>query len=570
MSNIPVPLIDMRGIYNTTNILKKKEQTIPSIGINHEKKINIPLNTLLNPMMDDTETIVPDPFIKYNNMYYKSNIHGSSSVPFRPDVNFRRNSSVDFTDNFSNIKKQSFNNNNEYTPWDMKNSPFSPRFDTNFNYQNYLSRSPLLNLPVNQNTISGNRYMPQNYNLLNNQAMNNQAMNDQTINNRAMNNQAMNNQAMNNQAMNNRAMNNQAMNNQAMNNQAMNNQTMNNQAINNQAMNNQAINNQAMNNQAMNNQTINNQAINNQTMNNQTSEKGELEQRKSEPTEEDKIKEQRLRGDYAAKYARLKLNFPHIEVVGPKEEWSVEQIVARFEGYEKVIKAEASVQNNQMFLVILWVIIQVVGTRWCGLPLTGYVQFQGTLIKKYHELLYKLPEDKNISNVTESWSIPTQIVWLSISSCILFTCSKLALNYLGKGAGDMVTGALKELFDGFSGGSGMLKAESINSKLKEVNEATKDIPEPLLPNAKKPGYMDMLGNVMDMFSSDGKSNNANGMSGIPGMMNMFSNLMGMFGNNGGGADEEEEPPKKREYKGFAQRRKMNREKGDKKGSGSED
>jgi len=260
-------------------------------------------------------------------------------------------------------------------------------------------------------------------------------------------------------------------------------------------------------------------------------------------TEEEKIKEQSIRGDYAAKYAKLKENFPHIEIVGPKEEWSVAEIIARFNGYAKTIQTEASVEHNQMYLLLLWTVIQFAGTRWCGLPLDGYIEFQGTMIKKYQDLLSKLTEDKTIAVVSEGWSIPMQIIWLSITTCILYMLCKWALSTLGPKIGNNVSQKLKDIFETYNNPE---KAGKSNDKLKEALEATKDNPKPSMAKPGKPSMGGMLGKIMGMFGGGDEGGDlfSGGMEGI------LNNVMGSFL----GGDEEEEAPKSKKPKGYAARR----------------
>ena len=274
---------------------------------------NKPLGSSLISMIDDTVVDIPDPFIKYNNPIYNGQYFGTTSTPYRPEFSLPKKNntrqglgthagntfvpnkepniqrSQDFTvnysdpksntnginasfgkqvtnsyfnDNFASIQPQQFNSstmNNNYEPWNLRNSPnmTSNNFEQSINFQNYLSRSPLpvVDRPAPVNDYS--QYKPvENINILTNNL-----------------------------------------------------------------------------------------------------------------SEEEKIKEQAIRGDYAAKYAKLRENFPNMEIVGPKEEWSVGEIIARFEGYAKTIQTEASVEHNQMYLLVLWTVIQVVGTRWCGLTI---------------------------------------------------------------------------------------------------------------------------------------------------------------------------------------------------------
>ena len=196
------------------------------------------------------------------------------------------------------------------------------------------------------------------------------------------------------------------------------------------------------------------------------------------------------------------------------------------------------------------------------LPLDGYIEFQGTMIKKYQDLLSKLTEDKTIAVVSEGWSIPMQIIWLAITTCILYMLCKWALSVLGPEMGNNLSKKLKDIFENYHNPQ---KTGQTNDKLKEALEATKDNPEPSVPKPSKPSMGGMLGKIMNLFGGDESGGDL--FSG--GMDGMLGNLMGSF-LGGGGDDDDEERPKKKKPKGYAARRKrMNMEKGDKDDSGSE-
>lgn len=273
-------------------------------------------------------------------------------------------------------------------------------------------------------------------------------------------------------------------------------------------------------------------------------------EKEKEREREEVIKESVLRADYKAKYAKLKENFPSFDIGLPKDDWSIKQIIDTYETYEKNISLHASVEHNQMYLVILWIVIYLIGTRWLGLPLDGYIKFQNIMAKKYQYLLFKLMQDKTITAISSGWSIPMQIIWLSFTSCILFILCKYSVIYLGKDKGNIVTKELQDFFDELVDPR---KSIDTNDKLKQASEATSENTDPSIPNFKKPGSDGYIGKLMNLFSDQKGGQMGNILGMMTSLYQMFNNG-GNNNNNNREEEEEQQQPKKKVAKGFVRRK----------------
>jgi hypothetical protein len=229
-------------------------------------------------------------------------------------------------------------------------------------------------------------------------------------------------------------------------------------------------------------------------------------------TQEKKIEDAKKKADYRVKFSILREAYPQMDIPEPKEDESIDEIEAGYKQYVKRIHVESSVEQNKIYLLILWLIIDVVGTRFFKLPFNGrYVKSQFKYMQKYQMLLIELGERSYVEGTGEGWPVEFRLLAMAVFHGVIFALVQMLASKLGGGnaANDKMADDFREVIDNF------LTQNKGADVLRRAEQATSDHPPPpsATQNASPPlgDLGNMIGNFMPM-------------------------LMNMFGGGGGGND----------------------------------
>lgn len=242
--------------------------------------------------------------------------------------------------------------------------------------------------------------------------------------------------------------------------------------------------------------------------------------------------EYRMRADYAFKFAAIKKYYPEVQIPDVLDKYTLPEIKEMYLQYIKKIHIEESVKSYEKYLVIIWMVIQLVGVKWGNLPMKGFLKHQLKSMSEYHTLLEELGEQNYGTGITSGWPVELRLVSSSIVSALLF----VGIQWLAKfGFGDdKSVEQLKKLAYDF------LTKDSTKEKLRKIDETNAQNPD--LPTDFKSG----AGSFADMATEF--------LNGDNPMASMLGSMLGSMG-GGGDDDDEDEEDEPRPVKKPARRRK---------------
>lgn len=234
------------------------------------------------------------------------------------------------------------------------------------------------------------------------------------------------------------------------------------------------------------------------------------------------------RADYVVKFGILRDAYPSMNIPEPSAEQSIEEIEVVYQEYVKRIHIDSSVEQNKVYLLILWLIIEIVGTTFTKLPMANYTLNQFQYIPKYQTLLIELGERSYSSSLGTGWPIEVRILGMAAFNAIIFVLVQLMANKMG-GSADGMADTLRETILSF------LTESKGGDVLRRAEEASADKP-PAPPSSVGTGAP---------------------LGGIGEMMANFAPLLSSFMGASQGKDTPNEKPKKKKATYFGERNRKN-------------
>ena len=272
----------------------------------------------------------------------------------------------------------------------------------------------------------------------------------------------------------------------------------------------------------------------NQQTNMDNNQQTNMENNQQQNIDSNQPSEESLRNDYVKKYSILQKYYPYMKIEDPKPEWSMNEIKSKFDTYVETLRIQHSIETNQMWLIIIWGVIQLVGVRWLGLPMDGCISFQLFFIKRYHHMLFELGKNSFTPNFIHAMPTPYKIIGFALFMAFVYVMIRLMIGDNGiEIGGQMINKAIdffKSLFPNQNSDEGINLAMNAN--------ANSTVPEPMEPrtdNLNKPS--NMMDGILNMFGGLDPSS-------------LFSMLGTMIGDN-----EANDLPKKKKPKPYTQRKK---------------
>lgn len=195
------------------------------------------------------------------------------------------------------------------------------------------------------------------------------------------------------------------------------------------------------------------------------------------------------------------------------DSFTIQEIEAMYKQYIKKIHVDYSVEQNQGYLVILWLVIDVVCTRLFKLPFNGrYVQSQLKYMSKYKILLVELGERNYREDGNgASWPVEYRLLIMAIVHAAIFALIQLLVSKIGAREDEQTIYQVQNLVDDF-----LLNTRSKPEVLRRVEEVTSDkfVPPDSTPQSSGgDGFVSLLS----------------------GFASFLPNLLGGIGGGGGGS-----------------------------------
>ena len=211
---------------------------------------------------------------------------------------------------------------------------------------------------------------------------------------------------------------------------------------------------------------------------------------------EERISEAKRRADYRVKFSILREAYPHMNIPEPKEDQPVDEIEVMYKQYVKRIHIDSSVDQNKVYLLILWLIIEIVGSRFLKLPLRGYTKNQFRYMSKYQMLLIELGERSYSTSLGEGWPVELRLLAMAAFNGVIFVLVQMFAKKVGvdgEGA-DKMAESLRETINDF------LTQNKGSDVLRRAEEANADTPPPPSSAEEASPPLGGLGNLIATFA----------------------------------------------------------------------
>jgi len=204
-----------------------------------------------------------------------------------------------------------------------------------------------------------------------------------------------------------------------------------------------------------------------------------------------KVYEAKMRADYRVKFSILREGYPQMQIPEPDEKQSIPEIEAMYKEYVKRIHIDSSVEQNKVYLLILWLLIEVVGCRLLRLPFNGYTLNQFKYMSKYQMLLIELGEKSYESTMGEGWPVEIRIGAMALFNGVIF----ILVQMLADKVGTSMAEELRDLISNF------LTQNRGSDVLRRAAEASADNPPPPPAPQEAEPPLGNLGNVIAQLAS---------------------------------------------------------------------
>lgn len=198
-----------------------------------------------------------------------------------------------------------------------------------------------------------------------------------------------------------------------------------------------------------------------------------------------RVDDAKKRADYRVKFSILREAYPHMSIPEPKEDQPIDEIEIMYKQYVKRIHIDSSVDQNKTYLLILWLIIEIVGSRFLKLPLSGYTKNQFKYLPKYQMLLIELGERSYSTSLGEGWPVELRLLAMAAFNGVIFVLVQMLSKKIGvdsEGASNMAESlrdTITEFLTQNKGNDVLRRAEEANADTPPAPAASEDASPPL-------------------------------------------------------------------------------------------
>lgn len=152
-----------------------------------------------------------------------------------------------------------------------------------------------------------------------------------------------------------------------------------------------------------------------------------------------------MRMKFNFKFDSLREAYPAWKIESPPADADLDQIHDVYEDYVKKIMIALNSSQWKVYLLLMFVGIEVFGIKVLGLDFRGYTMSQYRLMSRYDRLLIELGERYYIQGASQ-WSIETRFFVMAATSAAVFIFAKYLAKWLGGDAmAEQIQGAIESL-----------------------------------------------------------------------------------------------------------------------------
>lgn len=261
-----------------------------------------------------------------------------------------------------------------------------------------------------------------------------------------------------------------------------------------------------------------------------------------DPRLDPSIGDEKFRANYRAKLAIFREEYPKMNIPEITDKHARQDILDIYDSYVRRIEVEHSVSQNNMYLLIMWLVIEFVGTSMFNLPIEGYTENQFKYMKKYHMLLVELGERRHATGKS-GWAPEYRILFLAGVNGVLYLLVQMISQQIGANNQKFtaMTENLRDKITEWLTSNGERADVLHRADHTDVDHPAEEAANPGPPTGQ---LTSMVGAAKEVLNG----------AGLGGVMNMMSSFMG-GGNSAPSntAEPQVKRPKRRRRRGFAAR-----------------
>lgn len=181
------------------------------------------------------------------------------------------------------------------------------------------------------------------------------------------------------------------------------------------------------------------------------------------------VQKEALRAKYDSKLVILRRRDSTLKPFGPNE--PLEVIHVKYEQYWHQACVDKAVSKYKLYMTIIFLIIEALGTRIFHIPIAGYTKDQLKHIIFYEQLLMELAEKSSYGG-GEDWPVEIRIFVLMAVQAVTFVIIKYLCGMLPEHVAEGIRGYINDLVLGTGGSKPVYDEHGIPEPPKETFDAT--------------------------------------------------------------------------------------------------
>jgi hypothetical protein len=158
--------------------------------------------------------------------------------------------------------------------------------------------------------------------------------------------------------------------------------------------------------------------------------------------------QQYLKAEFKVKFGILRANYPQWQIVDIHDSFTLDQISDLYEYYVRQIMVTKESGNYKVYLVVFFMVVEVIGVKILKLNMSGYTMSQLRRMHQYDSLLIELGE-KWLVDGGSNWPVEARLVMTATFNAVIFLGVKYLCNWMGvEGLSDTIQNFLDAMING--------------------------------------------------------------------------------------------------------------------------
>jgi hypothetical protein len=179
-----------------------------------------------------------------------------------------------------------------------------------------------------------------------------------------------------------------------------------------------------------------------------------------------------LKAQFKVKFSILRANYPQWGIIEIHDSFTLEQINELYTYYIRQIMVSKETGNYKVYLVIFFMIIEVIGVKILKLNMSGYTMSQLRRMNQYDSLLNELGE-KWLVGGGSNWPVEARLLVTAATNAVIFLGVKYLCGWMGvDGLADTIQNFFDSMINGPENQSNTIAPSSAPSGMNLPKNAT--------------------------------------------------------------------------------------------------